>query len=242
MFWANRNNKVAGVTILLIPLLSVVGFALGARTGDLDPFGRSDIEALLRAINDAPVAFALSMAPFVVSDMIVLVAAAALLYLTFRDRSHTLALTGAFAILVGVMALVVHEVSAMTLPFLAADLFSAGGPPGVASGDPIILESARTVSIVQGLAALCGQTAMGLGLAAFGILLKWAPEGASNPPRWLGVLGMFAGVGTVCTWLFLLDHTAGGVATLVAETATVSMLTILGVWLLRQRAPSSRKQ
>lgn len=36
------------------------------------------------------------------------------------------------------------------------------------------------------------------------------------------------------TWLFLVDHTAGGIATLVAETATTLLVVILGVWFLRR--------
>jgi hypothetical protein len=236
MFWANRTNKIAGLTLLLLPLLSIVGFLAAGPTGNLDPFARGDVEALLRAVHDSQAIFVISMVPFILTDAIVLPAVAALLYLTFFDRSKSLALLGAFAILMAAVTFVVHEVGALTLPFLATDFLVEGGPAGIAAGNSVILQSARTVSIVQGLAALCGQTAMGLGITAFAVLLVWAPGGNWNPPRWLGALGLLAGVGMVCTWLFLLNHTAGGIATLVAETATMLMLTILGIWLLRQPA------
>lgn len=234
MFWANRINKVAGATLLLLPILSILGLVAGAPLGEFDPFARGDVEELLRAVNDNHVLFVLSLVPFVMTDAIVLPAAAALLYLGFRDRSHVLALLGAFGILTGAVTFVVHEVGAMTLPFLATDLLVEGGPSSIVAGDPVILEAARTVGIVQGLAALCGQTALGVGIGAIGVLIIWAPDGNWNPPRWLGWLGVLAGVGMGLTWLFLVSHTAGGVATVAAEATTIGMLTFLGIWLLRQ--------
>jgi hypothetical protein len=240
VFWANRTNKVVGVTLLLLPALSIIGFLASAPIGDIDPFDRASVEELLHSINDNRRLFILSIVPFVLTDTIVLVAVAPLLYLTFYDRSQSLALIGAFGILTSVAAFAIHEVVSMTLPFLAADLFNAGGPGSIPPGDPTILQSARTLSVIQGLMALFGQTGMGFGLIAFGVLLAWAPKGIFNPPRWLGALGILAGTSAVFTWLFLVNHTAGGIVTLVAETATMVMLITLGVWLLRQPAQSSR--
>ena len=240
MFWANRTNKMLGVFLLLLPVLSIIGFLAGASIGEIDPFDRSSVEELLRTIHDNQRLFTLSIVPFVVTDIIVLVALAPLLYLTFHDRSRSLALIGAFGILISVSAFAIHEVVSMTLPYLAADFFNAGGPGSIPAGNPVILQSARSLSVVQGLAALMGQTAMGFGLTAFGILLAWAPKGNYNPPRWLGAIGVLAGISAILTWLFLVNHTAGGIATLVAETATMVMLITLGVWLLRQPTQSSR--
>ena len=72
MFWANRTNKMAGVALLLLPLLSIVGFLAAGPVGNLDPFARGDVEALLRAVNDSQGLFVLSMVPFVLTDVIVL--------------------------------------------------------------------------------------------------------------------------------------------------------------------------
>jgi hypothetical protein len=239
VFWANRINKVAGVALLALPILSVVGFVGAGPIAEIDPFARGDIEGLLRAIHENRGLFVLSLIPFVVTDVVALPVVAALFCVAFRDRSPLLALMAAFCVLIGALAFVVHELGAMTLPFLAADFFVEGGAPGVLVGDPTILQTARFVSMFQGLAALCGQTAMGLGIGSVGVLIAWAPEGIWNPPRWLGAVAMSAGVGMISTWLFLLNHTAGGIATLIAETATVLMAVILGVWFLRQPAQSA---
>jgi len=89
MFWANRTNQIAGLTLLLLPLLSIVGFLAAGPTGNLDPFARGDVEALLRAVHDSQAIFVLSVVPFVLTDAIVLPAVAALLYLVFCDRSKS---------------------------------------------------------------------------------------------------------------------------------------------------------
>lgn len=240
MLSERRVHRVAGVTLLTLPLLSIVGFAAAGPIAEIDPFSRGEIEGLLRAINENPSLFGISLVPFVLTDLFALPAVATVLYLLFRDRSHFLALFGALGMVIGAAAFVIHEAGAMALPFLAADFFAEGGAPGIGVGDPSILQSARTISIVQGVAALCGQTGMGFGMGAIGVLMVRAPEGRWNPPRWLGTLGLVAGAAMMSTWLFLLNHTAGGIATLVAETATSLLVIILGVWLLRQPVSTSQ--
>ncbi len=235
MFWANRIDKVTGVVLAALILLSIVGFVAGTPLGEVDPFARSDVEEMLRTINDNFGLWTASLVPFVVQDVLV-VAMAALLYLAFRDRSHTLALVGAFAIVAGSMAAMMHEVGAMTLAFLAADFLGQGGPGVIAAGDPIILEAARTVSVSQALSALFAQTLLGVGVIAIGTLLIWSPAGQRNPPRWLGAAGLVGGLGMIGTWVFLVDHMAGGGLTLVAELAILVMLGGLAVWFLRRPA------
>ncbi|MCI0441154.1 MAG: DUF4386 family protein [Chloroflexi bacterium] len=234
MFWANRTDKVSGVLLLLFPILSLIGFIAGAPLGEVDPFARADVEDMLRTLNDNFALWIVSLVPFMVQEVLA-VAVAALLYLSFRDRSHTLALAGAFAAVAGSVALMVHEVGAMTLAFLSADLLRQGGPGPIAPGDPVILEVARSVSVGQALTALVGQTFLGFGTAAFGTLIVWAPAGERTPPRWLGVAGLFGGVGMLCTWAFLVNHMAGGGITVVAELAILVMFGGLGVWFLRLR-------
>lgn len=233
MFWAERTNKVTGITLLLVPFLSVVGFLAGSGIGELDPFAAEDISEILHRIHENRELFLASMAPFVITDVLVLPALAGLLYLAFQDRSRTLALLGAFAILTSVPAFVVHETGAATLPYLAADYFR-GGTPGLASANLAVLQSARTIAVAQAMAALFGQTAMGFGFLAFGSLIAWAPAGERNPPRWLGWLGLVGGIASLLTWSFLLNHTAGGLFTLVGELAVLLLVGSLGVWLLRQ--------
>ena len=234
MFWANRLNRITGIVLLLLPILSIAGFIAAAPIGELDPFSRGEIVMLLTAINGNFWLFITSLVPFVITDVIVLPAIGILIFLIFKDRSHFLALLCTFGFIVAAGAFIIHEVGAMILPFLATDFLVEGGANGIAVGNPIILEIGRTISIMQAMAALFGQTAMGLGITSISALIIWAPKGDRNPPRFLGILGIIAGVGNIVTWSFLLNHIVGGVATLVAETATIFMVFILGVWLLRQ--------
>jgi hypothetical protein len=234
VFWANRTDKVAGALLLLVPVLSLIGFAGGAPLGEVDPFARSDVEELLQTIDENFALWAVSLVPFMVQNLLA-IPVAALLYLLFRDRSHTLALAGAFAVVAGSLAFMIHEAGAITLAFLAADFLDHGGPGTIGPGDPVILEVARSVSVGQALTALFGQTLLGLGTAAFGALIAWAPAGERTPPRWLGTAGLLGGLGMVCTWVFLLDHMAGGGVTLLAESALLVMFGGLGVWFLRNR-------
>jgi hypothetical protein len=234
VFWANQVNKVGGVALLAVPLLSVLAFAGAGPMAEIDPFSRGDVEAVLRYVHDDRALFISSIVPFIVTDLLLLPTIATVFYIAFRDRSHLLALLAAFSIIVSATASMVHEVASLVLPFLAADYFVEGGASGVAVGDLTILQSARTVSILQGMAALCGQSALGFGVGSLGVLLLGAPQGQWNPPAWLGTVGVLAAAGMLSTWIFLLSHTAGGIATLVAEAATIVMVVGLGIWFLRQ--------
>jgi hypothetical protein len=243
MFWANRSDKVVGVLLLIIPALSLIGFIGGVPLGEVDPFSPSDVEVMLTAIHENFGLWASSLVPFIVQDMLG-VAAAALLYIAFRDRSRTLALAGALAAVAGFAALMAHEVGAMTLAFLSSDFFGQGGAGAITAGDSGILVVSRAVSVSQALSALIGQTMLGLGVALFGILIAWAPRGVNNPPRWLGLVGLIGGVLAVGTWVFLVNHLAGGGVTLLSEVGVLVMYVGLGTWFLRsskrRRGPESR--
>jgi uncharacterized membrane protein len=161
-----------------------------------------------------------------------------------RDRSPTLALLGVVSLVAAAVAFMIHEVGAITLAFLAEDFLVSGGPGTIAGGDPVILEVARAVSVSQAATALFGQTLMGLGVASFGALMIWAQAGLRNPPRWIGAIGLLGGLAMFATWVFLVNHLAGGGVTLLAELAVVVMLLGLGVWLVRHPAiaPAPRRE
>jgi Domain of unknown function (DUF4386) len=228
-------DRVAGALLLLVAGLTVGGFLAGASLGEVDPFARGDVETMLRTINDSFGQWLVSLAAYIATDLLV-IAVAACLFLVFQDRSPLLALTGAFSLVAAAVAFMVHEVGAMTLAFLAQDFLADGGPGTVAAGDQVILETTRAVSIAQALTALFGQTLMGVGVLSFGALMIWAPAGSRNPPRWIGAAGLLGGVSMLATWLFVLDHLAGGGVTLLAELAIVVMLITLGTWLVRNPA------
>ena len=62
----------------------------------------------------------------------------------------------------------------------------------------------------------------------------WAPAGQRNPPRLLGIVAFAGGIGYLCTWTFLIDHTLGGAVILTAEMAILASFGWLGIWFLRQ--------
>jgi len=230
-----RIDQVTGILLLLMVGLTVGGFATGATLGEVDPFARADIEALLSTINDNFGLWSFSLIAYIATDLLAVVAAA-FLYLVFRDRNRPLALLGAFSLVAASVAFMMHEVGAMTLAFLADDFLVSGGPGSIGSGDAVTLEVARAVSVTQATTALFGQTLMGMSVASFGGLIVWAQVGLRNPPRWIGAAGVLGGICMLVTWVFLLSHLAGGGVTMLAELAVVVMLIGLGVWLLRHPA------
>jgi hypothetical protein len=234
MFWAGRINKIAGVTLVFLAALVIATDVLNTVVaGDSNLLARGDIEDLLRDINKSEALFFLGTA-FDIASNVVLLAAAAVLYLLFRDRSRVLALFGAFGFLASGVALTAADAGGLTLGFLAADYVEKGGPGGMAVGDPVILESARAVGAFGMLLALCGLSALGLGLIALGGLLAGAPEGEVNSPRWVGYLSVLAGVGMLLSWALAADWDAGNVISLVGEIGALLVLVILGGWLLIQ--------
>jgi hypothetical protein len=238
--WSMRRDRAAGITLVLVPTLIIASFLIGAENGEYDPFERGDTVALLEVYSDHARLFAVSLAAIIIIDGIWLPIAAGLLYLSFRDRSPAGALLGTTGLLLSTGLFLVHDATVMSLPWLAADFADEGGPAGIAAGSEVILMAARTVNLVQASIALCALTVMGLALTAFGALWVWAPAGQRNPPRLLGTLMLGGGIGYLCTWTFLLNHTVGGAITLVSELAVLVSLAWLGIWFLRQDAGDRR--
>jgi Domain of unknown function (DUF4386) len=232
MSTSGRIDRAIGFLLLLVAGLTVGGFLVGASLGEVDPFARGDVVVMLRTVNDHFGQWVVSLAAYIATDVLVISVAAGL-FLAFQDRGPLLALAGAFSLVAAAVLFMVHEAGAMTLAFLAQDFLADGGPGGVPAGDQVILETTRAVSVAQALAALFGQTLMGVGVLAFGALMIWAPAGSRNPPRWIGVAGVLGGASMLATWLFVVDHLAGGGVTLLAELAIVVMLVALGTWLVR---------
>jgi hypothetical protein len=235
MFWADRTTKAAGLALLLLVTLAIVNIVLVTlAVGDADPTKRGDIEEILRDINGNEALFFLGSAFSIATDAVALLVVGALLFLVFRDRSPLLALLG-FAGLVGSgVAFLAADAANLTVAVLAADFVQEGGPAGIAAGDPVILQSARAVAAFSGFIDPIGSTTLGLALLSIGALIAWAPNGEVNPPRWLGALGLLAGLGNALTWVFLVAEAVGIVLLTIAIIATLLLLVILGVWLLIQ--------
>jgi len=235
MFWADRSNKVAGVTLLLLVALVIVNTVLvTAAVGDADPLKRGDIEGMLRDINDNEALYFLGIAFSIATDAVVLLAAAAMLYLVLRDRSRVLAMLGFAGLLASGIAFLAADTASLTVGVLAADFVEKGGAGGIAAGDPVILQSARAVAALQGLADSIGNTALGFGLLALGSLLAWAPAGEVNPPRWLGGLAILSGLAMLLSWVAAANEDVGIVIVSIGIIGTLLLLVILGGWLLIQ--------
>lgn len=235
MFWADRTNKLAGVTLLLLAALVIVDAVLETvALGDADPMARSDIEGMLRDINDNGASFFLGTAFSIASDAVVLVAAAAMVYLVFRDRSQALALFAFVGLFAAGVAFLAADAASMTVGLLAADFVEGGGPGGIAAGDPVILQSARAVAAFGGLADLIGLTALAFGLLALGSLLAWAPGAEMNPPRWLGGLAVLSGLALLLSWVGAAAEDVGITLSLIGIVGSLLWLVILGGWLLFQ--------
>ncbi|MBI2913791.1 MAG: DUF4386 family protein [Chloroflexi bacterium] len=235
MFWADRTNKVAGVTLLLLAALVIVNLVLvTAAVGDADPVKRGDIEGMLRDINDNKALFFLGTAFSIATDAAALLAAAAMLYLVFCDRSRVLALLAFVGLLAAGIAFLAADTASLTVGVLAADFVEKGGAGGIAADDPVILQSARAVAAFSGLADPIGNTALGFGLLALGSLLARAPEGEVNPPRWLGGLAILSGLAMLLGWVVAADTDTGIVVISIGIIGTLLLLVILGGWLLIQ--------
>ncbi len=232
MLWTDRPNRLAGVILLVLAVLLIVSMALQFGISDSDPFEKDEINKVLIDIKDHQAVTILhSVASFAV-DSVVGLAAAAALYLLFRDRSRVLALFGLVGILVASAAFIAADAADVALVHLASD-FKGGGPEGVAAKAPVILEVARAVAISSGVAGQIGFTALSFGILAFGVLIGWAPAGAVTPPRWVGWVALLAGVVGFFTWLIAVTD-AAFVLIIIATVTQLIWLFGLGGWLLMQ--------
>lgn len=235
MFWADRISKLAGITLLLLVVLGLIGTGLleTLALGDNDPTARGDVEGLLRDINDNKALFMTGLAFDHASNALVLLAAP-LLYLLLRDRSQPLAFFTFIGLAAAGIAFLASDAASMAVGLLAADFLEEGGAGGLAAGDPAILQSARAVAAFAGLVDLVGLTPLALGFVALGALLGWAPEAEFNPPRWLGGLAVVSGVSLLLSWVTLASIVVGAALSAAGIIGSLLLLVILGGWLVLQ--------
>ena len=233
MFWTERINRIAGVALLLLALGIILSIVLSSVATDADPFDRDEIQEFLTDIDDNRAAAVITIAVDITIDAFIGIVVAALVYLLFRDRNRLLALSGFALLLAGNAAFIASDTADAALIVLAEDFAEKGGPAGIGAGDAVILEVARGVAIWSLVAEQAAFTAIGLGFAAIGSLIAWAPAGQVTPPRWLGWLAVLAGAAIAASWLlavadaFFFLVIVGGIALLI-------FLASLGIWLLMQ--------
>lgn len=232
MYWADRINRVTGGVLLVFAALFVATFALEMTLTEANPLARGETEEILRDLDSNRAVWTLVRALNIAMDAAVMLVMAGVLYLLLRDRSQLLAAAGAFGLVGGAVGFAATDTATVTLGYLAADFLDEGGAGGVSAGDPVILQSARTVMLLSLIATLCALTAMGVGLLAFGALIATAPEGEVNPPRWIGALCGVSGLLMPFGWV-VAAHWETGMTLIFAGMATAFLFVcILGGWLL----------
>jgi hypothetical protein len=165
------------------------------------------------------------MALLFVKDAVVSVVVGAGLLLAFLRVNRALAVIGGAGILVSTAGfLTIDALEAAMLP-LARD-FAQGWPDETG-----MLSTARAVAMTSGIAGQLAFAAFAVGVISLGVLVHRA-RGEGVPPRWVGWLGIVAGV------LWLLSSTgmlieAGQMFIPLGAITTLSWMISLGVWLIR---------
>lgn len=235
MFWAERTNKLAGATLLILAALIIVNIVLlSAAVGDADLTKRGDIEGILNDIHDNKALYFAATGFSIAVDAALLPVAGALLYLVFRERSRALAVVGLAGFVAAGIAFVVADSANLVLAFLAEDFVKEGGVGGIATGDPVILQSARTIGTFGAVLEVAGSMPIALGFLGLGSLLAWAAKGEINPPRWIGWLGLVIGVAVVLQWVGAANEDVGAVFFTIGPIGSIIWFVILGGWLFIQ--------
>lgn len=236
MFWAERTTKLAGATLLILAAVIIANIVLlTAAVGDADPTKRGDLAGILRDIHDNKALYFAANGFSIAADTALLPIAAALLFLVFRERNRALAVVGLAGFVAAGVAFVVADSANLALAFLAEDFVKEGGATGIAAGDPVILESARTIGTFGAVLEVAGSMPLALGFLGLGSLLVWAPNGEMNPPRWIGWLGLVTGVGMVLQWVGAANEDVGAVFFAIGPIGALIWFVILGGWLLTRR-------
>jgi hypothetical protein len=235
LFWTDRINRVAGISLLLLALGIILSIVFSLGITDADPFERDEVAEFLGDFNDNEgLAIATTIAD-IATDAAIGIVAAAMLYAVFRERNRLLALLGFALILGGSIAFMAADAATVSLIILAQDFVEKGGPGGIAAGDDVILETARAVAIWSFVIDQIAFTAIGVGLISLGVLIAWTPAGAGLvPPRWLGGPAVIAGLATILSWIGTASEDVGFVLFIVGGIATLLFLITLGIWLLMQ--------
>jgi hypothetical protein len=225
-----RTTQLGGFFLILLAVCLVLALVLSLSVGDADVFKREEVEQAVLDLHDNRGLWIASNAVFISLDAVVALVVAPLLYLLFRDRARLLSLIVLVAFIgQSAVSAVVDSVDA-SLVVLASDYVEGG--PGLDAGDAVMLEIARTMAVATSVLGQTSFTMLGLALVALGLLIALAPEGAVNPPRWLGWVSVVAGVAAWLAWGIVLTEAAFVFFPIQALSSLV-LLIGLGIHLLR---------
>jgi hypothetical protein len=233
MYLSNKTVMISGLFLVILAICLIVNVGATFSTGDYSPFEKDEVGKFLTDVNDNQTSIIVSGAVGIIVDGFLGVAVAAFLYILFRDRSRLLATLAFAGVLVNAALSLVVDGNNILLTVIAND-FVKGGATGVSPGDPATLELGRYVGMVTYAFGNVSLTPLGLGLIALGWLIAKAPAGAINPPRWLGWVGLFAGVCSELAWLVVVIDPAF-VFFIGNILASLVLLFGLGIWLLMHR-------
>lgn len=178
------TERIAGALLLLfIAVMAGSLFAGGAGIGAEPEYFREDFPRLAAGL-DRFQRVNLVLALEVVSSLI-LIAAAAALYLTFRPHDSALATLGAFLLLSGGTLFLVDAAAGRALQSLAGEWRTARGIEGDA-----IWTSARAVALMYEFLGFVAIFLVLGSFAVFGSLVFWK----GPMPRWVGGLAVISGV------------------------------------------------
>jgi len=230
MLWADRLPRLGGIVLLLLSIAIIVSVVASMGISENDPFMRSEIKGYLQDIAGHNTEAICGLIASILADSVLGILAAVTLFTLFRDRAPALATAALVLIVAAAAAFMVADGLTAAVINVAND-FSEGGPEGVAAGSPQILEVGRAMAIAQGDAEQIGWTALSAGFLLFGAIIAWAPAGAVNPPRWLGIVSVIAGVAGFLTWIMVAGD-AAFVFFIIGGLAQLVVLIGLGIWLL----------
>jgi hypothetical protein len=197
MFLTGKANLIGGVAMIVMAISTVIVVALTASSGvESDPYDRGEVATFLTDLADHQDAMIAAGAVGLFSDAVVALVVAATLFVLFRDRSPVLAPIIAVAIISAATISATND-----LPILltvVADDFVSGGAGNVPAGDASTLELGRLLGMTTFGLFLAVNAAIGLAFISLGCLVAFAPDGAVNPPRWLGWVAMLS---AAASWL-----------------------------------------
>lgn len=229
---SQRVVRIAGIAMIVSAILMVVSVGLtAAGTSEKSPFERDEVAEFLTDTYDDKDLLAAAGAVGIVNDGVFVLTVGAALYVLFRDRNPLLATMAGLAIAATAAISLIVDISNVLLTAIAED-YVEGGVGGAAAGDPAALELGRYVGMITFAFTNLLFTPAGLAFLSIGMLLVSAPQGLINPPKWLGWVGVVAGLAMWLSWLVVAVD-AGFIFFPINLVATLVFLIGLGIWLIQ---------
>ena len=228
MFSKRRNEYLAGGFFLALVAAVVVNIVTSPINEE--SFGVGALKILADIDGDRNL-FLVGTAADIISNFFG-IGIAATLFVVFRRHDSTLAALGSVGFLVGSVMFMASDLLLLSLESLSEQFFAASGSQADA-----VLASAGAISPLLDASIPMGATAVGLGTLGYGLLI--AVTGAI--PRWIGGLGILAGIVLPFGWLLYID---GELILIAFIGLLISLLFALtaGLWLIARGTTEASAQ